>query len=630
MAALSFSPSPPPQTQAKSTASSSASKENSIQPLGSSKPFGKITVHNVLSESGANALQQHIANQNTIIRKIRDFGMLGAVQSAAASATTNSGTLGQRKRPLGESKQNSQNAQNAQNSQNNILITPSKPSAGGSAKRSKLSKKSQEPRVAKEKSSSNAAAKQAAPTAASPCLELDAKSAGTPGRKGLPMPQAVARRNARERNRVKQVNNGFALLRERIPEEVSEAFEAQGAGRGASKKLSKVETLRMAVEYIRSLEKLLGFDFPPLGFHANSSSSGDDSFMFIKDEFDGLDEHFDDSLSNYELEETAGAGIGATSQQQEQPDPEPEQTPQDTGSANTDLMPCVTTLNGMQYLRIPGTNTYQLVTPDMLGSSSSLDEEHFGGALIDTNCLSSNASPDPPAMALPIAAAQSGSNLSRSPVPPPPVSAGAGAGVGAGAVTTSSPCTSPIQRGSSSMPQPASGNALETVTVSPVAVANELLLQACAAQLQQQLIKQEYANSNINNNNNNSSSISSRANTNTNTNTNGNSPTTGLNYSQDQAQMLCSPILPAFYDQEPVSFYDNVVVGLPSFKKEFNDMLHQDPAGGATVGSVGAVGVGGCLSDESMIDAIDWWEAHTPKSETGPASSSNDTSAVLM
>ncbi|SPP88849.1 achaete-scute complex protein T8 [Drosophila guanche] len=624
MAALSFSPSPPPQTQAKSTGSSSASKENSIQPLGSSKPFGKITVHNVLSESGANALQQHIANQNTIIRKIRDFGMLGAVQSAAASATTNSGTLGQRKRPLGESKQNSQNAQNSQNS---ILITPSKPPAGGSAKRSKLSKKSQEPRVAKDKSRSNAATKQAAPTAASPCLELDAKSAGTPGRKGLPMPQAVARRNARERNRVKQVNNGFALLRERIPEEVSEAFEAQGAGRGASKKLSKVETLRMAVEYIRSLEKLLGFDFPPLGFHANSSSSGDDSFMFIKDEFDGLDEHFDDSLSNYELEETAGAAIGGTSQQQEQPEPEPEpeQTPQET-----DLLPCVTTLNGMQYLRIPGTNTYQLVTPDMLGSSSSLDEEHFGGALIDTNCLSSNASPDPPATALPIAAAQSGSNLSRSPVPPPPVSAGAAAGVGAGAVTTSSPCTSPIQRGSSSMPQPASGNALETVTVSPVAVANELLLQACAAQLQQQLIKQEYANNNNNNNNNNSSSSSSRANTNTNTNTNANSPTTGLNYSQDQAQMLCSPILPAFYDQEPVSFYDNVVVGLPSFKKEFNDMLHQDPAGGATVGSVGAVGVGGCLSDESMIDAIDWWEAHTPKSETGPASSSNDTSAVLM
>ncbi|XP_017156580.1 achaete-scute complex protein T8 [Drosophila miranda] len=621
MAALSFSPSPPPQTAAKSTAaSSSASKENSIQPLGSSKPFGKITVHNVLSESGANALQQHIANQNTIIRKIRDFGMLGAVQSAAVSATTNSGTLGQRKRPLGESKQNSQNSQNSLNS----LITPSKPPAAttGNAKRSKLSKKSQE-KAAKTASSHTPATAKQEPTvaSASPSLELDAKAAGTPGRKGLPMPQAVARRNARERNRVKQVNNGFALLRERIPEEVSEAFEAQGAGRGASKKLSKVETLRMAVEYIRSLEKLLGFDFPPLGCHANSSSSGDDSFMFIKDEFDGLDEHFDDSLSNYEMDEAA-AGAGAASQQQH------EQTEHPPGhqDTNTDLLPSLTTLNGLQYLRIPGTNTYQLVTPNMLGSSSSLDEEHFG-ALIDTNCLSSNASPDPDppaAMALPaIAAAQSGSTLSRSPVPPSPAAAATEAATGA-ATSTSSPCTSPTQRGSSSMAQPPSCIGPETVLVSPVAVANELLLQACAAQLQQQLIKQEYANSRANTNTN------TNTNSNANANANGSSPTTSLNYSQDQAQMLCSSLLPAFYDQEPVSFYDNVVVGLPSFKKEFNEMLHQDQTGATAVGSVGSVGVGGCLSDESMIDAIDWWEAHTPKSETGPASNSNDTSAVLM
>ncbi|CAH1967047.1 unnamed protein product [Acanthoscelides obtectus] len=58
-------------------------------------------------------------------------------------------------------------------------------------------------------------------------------------------PASVARRNARERNRVKQVNNGFATLRSHIP------------GRGASKKLSKVETLRLAVEYIRSLQQMI-------------------------------------------------------------------------------------------------------------------------------------------------------------------------------------------------------------------------------------------------------------------------------------------------------------------------------------------------------------------------------------
>ncbi|KAF2895032.1 hypothetical protein ILUMI_11142 [Ignelater luminosus] len=73
-------------------------------------------------------------------------------------------------------------------------------------------------------------------------------------------PASVARRNARERNRVKQVNNGFAALRQHIPTNVLAAFgtpETSGNGRGGSKKLSKVETLRVAVEYIKSLQRML-------------------------------------------------------------------------------------------------------------------------------------------------------------------------------------------------------------------------------------------------------------------------------------------------------------------------------------------------------------------------------------
>lgn len=72
-------------------------------------------------------------------------------------------------------------------------------------------------------------------------------------------PASVARRNARERNRVKQVNNGFATLRSHIPLSVAQALSPQGSsqGRGASKKLSKVETLRLAVEYIRSLQQMI-------------------------------------------------------------------------------------------------------------------------------------------------------------------------------------------------------------------------------------------------------------------------------------------------------------------------------------------------------------------------------------
>ncbi|XP_068082444.1 achaete-scute complex protein T8-like [Anabrus simplex] len=75
-----------------------------------------------------------------------------------------------------------------------------------------------------------------------------------------PPPIAVARRNARERNRVKQVNNGFATLRQHIPLSISSAYTSQSdanGGRNVSKKLSKVETLRMAVDYIRSLQQLL-------------------------------------------------------------------------------------------------------------------------------------------------------------------------------------------------------------------------------------------------------------------------------------------------------------------------------------------------------------------------------------
>lgn len=56
---------------------------------------------------------------------------------------------------------------------------------------------------------------------------------------------AVARRNERERNRVRLVNLGFAALRQHVPHGT------------ASKKLSKVETLRSAVEYIRALQQLL-------------------------------------------------------------------------------------------------------------------------------------------------------------------------------------------------------------------------------------------------------------------------------------------------------------------------------------------------------------------------------------
>ncbi|XP_078388113.1 achaete-scute homolog 1-like [Cetorhinus maximus] len=53
------------------------------------------------------------------------------------------------------------------------------------------------------------------------------------------------RRNERERNRVRLVNLGFANLQRHVPQ------------RGPGKRMSKVDTLRSAVEYIQMLEVLL-------------------------------------------------------------------------------------------------------------------------------------------------------------------------------------------------------------------------------------------------------------------------------------------------------------------------------------------------------------------------------------
>ncbi|KAH8030958.1 hypothetical protein HPB51_012426 [Rhipicephalus microplus] len=57
--------------------------------------------------------------------------------------------------------------------------------------------------------------------------------------------QAVARRNERERNRVRLVNMGFAALRQHVPNFTQ------------NKKMSKVDTLRSAVDYIKALQELL-------------------------------------------------------------------------------------------------------------------------------------------------------------------------------------------------------------------------------------------------------------------------------------------------------------------------------------------------------------------------------------
>uniref|UniRef100_A0A663M5W5 Achaete-scute family bHLH transcription factor 4 n=1 Tax=Athene cunicularia TaxID=194338 RepID=A0A663M5W5_ATHCN len=58
-------------------------------------------------------------------------------------------------------------------------------------------------------------------------------------------PAFIRKRNERERQRVRCVNEGYTRLREHLPEEF------------ADKRLSKVETLRAAINYIKHLQSLL-------------------------------------------------------------------------------------------------------------------------------------------------------------------------------------------------------------------------------------------------------------------------------------------------------------------------------------------------------------------------------------
>ena len=75
----------------------------------------------------------------------------------------------------------------------------------------------------------------------------------------------MARRNARERNRVKGVNDGFGFLKKHVPNMKS--------------KSSKVETLRGAIEYIKELRRVLGEDiedFKNSTFEFKMESGDDD------------------------------------------------------------------------------------------------------------------------------------------------------------------------------------------------------------------------------------------------------------------------------------------------------------------------------------------------------------------
>lgn len=105
---------------------------------------------------------------------------------------------------------------------------------------------------------------------------------------------SIARRNARERNRVKQVNDGFNALRKRLPAAVINALSG-GARRGSGKKLSKVDTLRMVVEYIRYLERIIDESDAAMGI-TKESSARDSSCDVDEGIFGGRNSPYSDSV----------------------------------------------------------------------------------------------------------------------------------------------------------------------------------------------------------------------------------------------------------------------------------------------------------------------------------------------
>ncbi|XP_063729697.1 achaete-scute homolog 3-like [Symsagittifera roscoffensis] len=85
---------------------------------------------------------------------------------------------------------------------------------------------------------------------------------------GTPEPSFLRKRNERERQRVKCVNEGYTRLRNHLPNELAE------------KRLSKVETLRAAIRYIEYLQDLLDSDEKDPKMHSVKKRS----FSFVDED----------------------------------------------------------------------------------------------------------------------------------------------------------------------------------------------------------------------------------------------------------------------------------------------------------------------------------------------------------
>ncbi|XP_022293844.2 achaete-scute homolog 1b-like [Crassostrea virginica] len=125
-----------------------------------------------------------------------------------------------------------------------------------------------------------------------------------------PQPAAVARRNERERNRVKMVNMGFETLREHVPNGKK------------NKKMSKVDTLRAAVEYIKQLQTVLQGENMDTNCATNSSSAFNtiDFSAFSPSQSDLSHSHSADQLSPAPSMSSDAFSESFSSEEEELPD----------------------------------------------------------------------------------------------------------------------------------------------------------------------------------------------------------------------------------------------------------------------------------------------------------------------
>ena len=94
-----------------------------------------------------------------------------------------------------------------------------------------------------------------------------------------PRGPTMSRRNERERNRVRYLNFTFDVLRQHLPRKGS---------KGKAKKMSKVDTLRGAIDYIRGLQDLLGENGSPGVAAAAAAVAAGASFPGTESEAESL------------------------------------------------------------------------------------------------------------------------------------------------------------------------------------------------------------------------------------------------------------------------------------------------------------------------------------------------------